>query len=193
MALFSLGACAAPPAEADPMLRILVDKGVVPPGVLPPPPAPAVLGPSSPPRATGWAPAVSDWASDLVLTAMHFLGVRYQRGGTEEGTGFDCSGFTRHVFESTLGLVLPRRSADQAQASGWLDVNREELKPGDLVFFNTMRSAFSHVGIYIGDDKFIHAPNRGDKVRVEDMRLAYWVKRYNGARRAPISASTATP
>lgn len=176
-------AAGAAPGEPDPMLRMLVEKGVIPPGSLPP----AATG--APPRATGWVPAVSDWASDLVLNAMHFLGVRYQRGGTSEGTGFDCSGFTRHVFESTLGLVLPRRSADQARAAGWLDVDREELKPGDLVFFNTMRSAFSHVGIYIGDDKFIHAPNRGDKVRVEDMRLAYWVTRYNGARRAPVAAA----
>ncbi|WP_428423000.1 C40 family peptidase [Methylibium sp.] len=130
----------------------------------------------------------SDWTSDLVLSAMNFLGVRYRRGGETAEQGFDCSGFTRHVFEASVGLVLPRRSNEQAKAPGLLDVNRDELKPGDLVFFNTLRTAFSHVGIYVGDGKFIHAPRTGGKVRVEDMRVAYWSKRYNGARRAPQPA-----
>ncbi|WP_428414733.1 C40 family peptidase [Methylibium sp.] len=138
----------------------------------------------------------SDWTSDLVLSAMNFLGVRYRRGGETAEQGFDCSGFTRHVFESSVGLVLPRRSNEQAKAPGLLNVNREELKPGDLVFFNTLRTAFSHVGIYVGDGKFIHAPRTGGKVRVEDMRIAYWSKRYDGARRAlqpaePVVSATA--
>ncbi|MDP4300455.1 C40 family peptidase [Leptothrix discophora] len=126
-------------------------------------------------------------ATDLVVSAMQFLGVPYKRGGTTEN-GFDCSGFTRHVFENSLGLILPRRSRDQAQSPGLLPIRKEELRPGDLVFFNTMRSAFSHVGIYVGDGKFIHAPRTGSKVRVEDMREAYWTKRFNGARRAPAAA-----
>jgi cell wall-associated NlpC family hydrolase len=124
-------------------------------------------------------------ASDLVLSAMNFLGVPYRRGGTSADTGFDCSGFTRHVFEMTLGHVLPRRSAEQARDPNLLQIGREELKPGDLVFFNTLRSTFSHVGIYVGDHKFIHAPRAGASVRVEDMRVAYWTKRFNGARRVP--------
>jgi cell wall-associated NlpC family hydrolase len=126
-----------------------------------------------------------DTASDLVVSAMDFLGVRYRRGGTSADTGFDCSGFTRHVFENSVGLLLPRRSRDQASLAGLLNVRRDELKPGDLVFFNTMRSAFSHVGIYVGDGKFIHSPRTGSTVRIEDMREAYWTKRFNGARRAP--------
>jgi cell wall-associated NlpC family hydrolase len=130
----------------------------------------------------------SDWTSDLVLSAMNFLGVRYRRGGETAEQGFDCSGFTRHVFEASVGLVLPRRSNEQAKAPGLLNVNRDELKPGDLVFFNTVRTAFSHVGIYVGDGKFIHAPRTGGKVRVEDMRIAYWSKRYDGARRVPQPA-----
>ena len=73
-------------------------------------------------------------------------------------TGFDCSGFTRHVFETSLGLVLPRRADEQAAAPGLVAVKREDLQPGDLVFFNTLRRTFSHVGIYIGDNRFIHAP-----------------------------------
>ncbi len=125
-----------------------------------------------------------DVASDLVVSAMQFLGVPYKRGGTN-ANGFDCSGFTRHVFENSLGLILPRRSRDQARSPSLLPIRKDELRPGDLVFFNTMRSAFSHVGIYVGDGKFIHAPRTGSKVRVEDMREAYWTKRFNGARRAP--------
>jgi len=129
-------------------------------------------------------------ATDLVVSAMQFLGVPYKRGGTTEN-GFDCSGFTRHVFENSLGLILPRRSRDQAQSPSLLPIRKDELRPGDLVFFNTMRSAFSHVGIYVGDGKFIHAPRTGSTVRVEDMREAYWTKRFNGARRAPGSANAA--
>ncbi|MEN9384626.1 MAG: hypothetical protein RL323_1769 [Pseudomonadota bacterium] len=120
-------------------------------------------------------------ASGLVVTAMGFLGVPYKRGGESVESGFDCSGLVRSVYEQSLGLVLPRRAKDQAQSTR--TIAKEELKPGDLVFFNTMRSAFSHVGIYIGDGKFVHAPRTGAQVRVEDMREAYWKKRFNGARR----------
>jgi cell wall-associated NlpC family hydrolase len=137
---------------------------------------------------------VRDTASDLVLSAMNFLGVPYRRGGVSDD-GFDCSGFTRHVFELSIGLVLPRRADEQAKDSGLLAVRREELKPGDLVFFNTMRRTFSHVGIYVGEDKFIHAPRPGGEVRVDDMRQSYWAQRFTGARRADlpaVSAGTAT-
>ena len=120
-------------------------------------------------------------ASELVLNAMGFLGVPYKRGGTSATAGFDCSGFVRSMYEQTVGLVLPRRAEEQAKATQ--EIPRDELKPGDLVFFNTMRRAFSHVGIYVGDGKFIHSPRTGSHVRVEDMREAYWTKRFNGARR----------
>jgi cell wall-associated NlpC family hydrolase len=133
-----------------------------------------------------------DHATDLVMNAMNFLGVSYRRGGNSADTGFDCSGFTRHVFENSLGLLLPRRSAEQAESPGLLRIDQDELKPGDLVFFNTMRRAFSHVGIYLGDGKFIHAPRTGSQVRVEDMRESYWIKRFNGARRAPALSEAAT-
>jgi cell wall-associated NlpC family hydrolase len=127
---------------------------------------------------------VRDGASDLVINAMNFLGVPYRRGGNTAESGFDCSGFTRHVFEHSIGLLLPRRSAEQANASSLVKVQQDDLKPGDLVFFNTMRKAFSHVGIYIGDGKFVHAPRTGQQIKVEDMRASYWTKRFNGARRA---------
>jgi len=122
---------------------------------------------------------------------MHFLGVPYRRGGNTAEQGFDCSGFTRHVFENSIGLVLPRRADQQASTAGLQNVKRDELRPGDLVFFNTMRRTFSHVGIYLGEGRFIHAPRTGGEVRVEDMRQAYWSKRFNGARRAELPAAEA--
>ena len=124
---------------------------------------------------------VSDKASDLVVTAMGFLGVPYRRGGNNVDTGFDCSGFVRAMFEQSVGLILPR-SADQ-QAAATQTIDKAELQPGDLVFFNTMRRAFSHVGIYVGNGKFIHSPKPGAQVRVEDMQMSYWQKRFTGARR----------
>jgi NlpC/P60 family len=133
--------------------------------------------------------SVRDSASDLVFNAMGFLGVPYRRGGTAVDTGgFDCSGFVRAMYEQTVGLVLPRKASDQAAATQHID--KSELKPGDLVFFNTMRSAFSHVGIYVGDNKFVHSPKPGATVRVEDMRTAYWDRRFDGARRVPGTDST---
>ena len=132
---------------------------------------------------------VRDTASDLVMQAMNFLGVPYRRGGNSEETGFDCSGFTRHIFENSIGLVLPRRADEQAVSAGLLSINRQELKPGDLVFFNTMKRTFSHVGIYVGDDKFIHSPRAGGAVRIEDMRESYWSRRFTGARRADLAAA----
>ena len=91
----------------------------------------------------------------------------------------------------SLGLVLPRRADDQAKADSLIEVRRDELRPGDLVFFNTLRRTFSHVGIYIGDGTFIHSPHTGATVRVDDMRFAYWNKRFTGARRASASADLA--
>jgi cell wall-associated NlpC family hydrolase len=137
--------------------------------------------------------SVRDTASDLVLSAMNFLGVRYTRGGNSVENGFDCSGFTRHIFEMSVGLVLPRRADEQAKDSSLLAIRRDELKPGDLVFFNTMKRTFSHVGIYVGEGKFIHAPRTGSAVRVEDMRDSYWAKRFTGARRADLKAAAETP
>jgi cell wall-associated NlpC family hydrolase len=131
--------------------------------------------------------------SELVVNAMGFLGVPYKRGGTNSDTGFDCSGFVRTIFEQTAGLVLPRSANQQAVASEKID--RTELQPGDLVFFNTMRRAFSHVGIYVGEGNFIHAPKPGAKVRVESLSLGYWARRFDGARRVPVepAASGTTP
>lgn len=172
----ALQASAAPTADGDQVMKLLADKGLL---IEVAPPAEA----ASASRHTGLVDQVRDRASDMVLTAMDFLGVPYRRGGSSESTGFDCSGFTRHVFERSIGLVLPRRADEQATAKGLLQISRDELRPGDLVFFNTLRRTFSHVGIYVGDGKFIHSPRSGGKVRVEDMRMSYWNARYTGARR----------
>jgi cell wall-associated NlpC family hydrolase len=129
-------------------------------------------------------------ASELVLSALGFLGVPYRRGGSSAETGFDCSGFVRSIYEQTAGLVLPRRASQQAAATEKID--KSDLKPGDLVFFNTMRRAFSHVGIYVGNGKFIHAPKPGAQVRVEDMGMSYWANRFDGARRVPGAEAITT-
>jgi cell wall-associated NlpC family hydrolase len=182
----AIGSAQAAPDAGDGVARFLAERGLIET-----PRANAAA--ADPSLARQMRDRASDWASDLVLSAMNFLGVRYRRGGQSVEQGFDCSGFTRHVFEASIGLVLPRRSQEQAQAPGWLTIDRNELRPGDLVFFNTLRSAFSHVGIYVGEGKFIHSPRSGGQVRVEDMRVAYWSKRYNGARRAPASSDGTEP
>lgn len=130
---------------------------------------------------------VENKASEYVISAMAFLGVPYKRGGTNAETGFDCSGFVKAIYEQTAGLILPRRAEQQAAATQ--KIERGDLQPGDLVFFNTMRRAFSHVGIYVGNGKFIHAPKPGAEVRVEDMGVAYWNRRFDGARRVTAEQS----
>jgi len=129
---------------------------------------------------------VATKAGDLVMNALGLIGVRYRFGGNSPESGLDCSGFVRYVFNDTFGFMLPRRSVEMSQVGTTVAVN--DLRPGDLVFFNTMRHTFSHVGIYIGDNKFVHAPSTGSKIRVDDMRASYWVTRYNGARRIDDSA-----
>ena len=118
---------------------------------------------------------------DLVMRALSLIGVRYKRGGNSEDSGLDCSGLVNLVFRDTLSLQLPRRAEEISRVGDKVD--KDQLKPGDLVFYNTLRRAFSHVGIYLGDGRFIHAPARGGAVRVENMDQPYWSKRFNGARR----------
>ncbi|MBY4594279.1 C40 family peptidase [bacterium BD-1] len=132
----------------------------------------------------------TDRASNLVVNAMGALGVPYRFGGTSAETGFDCSGFVRAMVQQTVGMLLPRSSEQQAAATE--QIEKAELKPGDLVFFNTRRRAYSHVGIYVGDEKFIHAPRSGARVRVESMESRYWTTRFNGARRVLSDSSGET-
>jgi len=129
---------------------------------------------------------------EVAIAAMTFLDRPYQAGGQSAETGFDCSGFTRHVFEQTLGIELPRSAHEQALAPMLRQVSsRDALQPGDLVFFNTQRKTFSHVGIYLGDGRFIHAPRTGAQIRTESLAAAYWSRRYTGARR--VAAIDANP
>lgn len=168
--LFALSAHAAPPETPDDMDQLLADKGLLS-------------------RIDRVRQSVSAKASELVFTAVGFLGVPYRRGGNTVETGFDCSGFVKAMFEQTVGLILPRKAEQQAAATQ--KIERADLQPGDLVFFNTMRRAFSHVGIYVGEGKFIHSPKPGSEVRVDDMGLAYWKHRFDGARRVPNASAEA--
>lgn len=136
----------------------------------------------------GFVQQVSTRASDLVVNALSFLGVKYRYGGDSARSGFDCSGFVRYVYEETLGTVLPHNAAQQARQGEKITEN--QLKPGDLVFFNTLRRAFSHVGIYIGNGQFIHAPRSGQTIRVENLDSPYWAKRFDGARRIMTGQQT---
>jgi cell wall-associated NlpC family hydrolase len=124
-------------------------------------------------------------AGDVVVGALNMIGVRYRWGGNSPDSGLDCSGFVRYVFQDTLGMALPRRAEEISRVGE--KVRMSELKPGDLVFFNTMRRTFSHVGIYIGDNKFVHSPSTGSTIRVDDMDDGYWEKRFTGARRIETS------
>ena len=119
--------------------------------------------------------------SDIVVQALSLLGTPYRFGGASPDVGFDCSGLVRHVFGSVLNWDLPRRSED-ISALGEA-VGRSDLQPGDLLFFNTLRRAFSHVAIYIGDGRFVHAPAKNGRVRVEGLDDRYWAARFDGARR----------
>lgn len=133
-------------------------------------------------------PTLPHYSTRIIHTALEMIGIPYRRGGTNASSGFDCSGFVYAIYAQAAGHALPRVAHDQAKVTE--KIEKKELKPGDLVFFNTMRRAFSHVGIYLGEGKFIHAPRRGKRVRVEDMNAKYWVKRFNGARRVNVAESS---
>ena len=125
--------------------------------------------------------------AELAAYALNYLGVRYRLGGSSPEAGFDCSGLVTYVSREVLGLQLPRRAEEISRVGDPIDIG--DLRPGDLVFYNTLRRKFSHVGIYLGDGRFVHSPSSGGVVRVESMDIAYWKKRFNGARRLASSES----
>ncbi|MDD5298028.1 MAG: C40 family peptidase [Rhodocyclaceae bacterium] len=120
-------------------------------------------------------------AQEIVKSGFAYMGVDYRRGGTSAETGFDCSGLVRRVFGDAFGVDLPHNA--RAISKEGTKISVKDLKPGDLVFFNTLRKTFSHVGIYVGNNLFLHAPSSGGGVRLDDLRERYWVKHFNGARR----------
>lgn len=131
------------------------------------------------------SPAVSSSAGrgdvdDLIGSAMGFLGVAYRFGGASP-SGFDCSGFMQYIFRKAFAVNLPRTSAEQANVG--VAVNRSQLQPGDMVFFRTAGSRISHVGMYIGNDRFIHAPRTGKRIEITSLSNRYWSARYATARR----------
>jgi cell wall-associated NlpC family hydrolase len=127
------------------------------------------------------APASRDPRRTLVDFAMQLRDIRYRRGGRLPATGFDCSGFVHYVFANVLGLDLPSDSASQFTNGN--EIARAEMQAGDLVFFRTHGKRVSHVGIYLGDGRFIHAPTTGQRVRVNRLDESYWAQRFAGARR----------
>ena len=117
--------------------------------------------------------------------AESLIGIPYQYGGSSPSEGFDCSGFVQFVFNRSAGISLPHNS-NQISRHG-RSVKSSQLRKGDLVFYYTGRQPNSHLGIYLGNNRFIHAPSSGGKVRIEDMNISYWKKRYNGARRITLT------
>lgn len=127
------------------------------------------------------ADTVASYRVAAAVEALVTVGTRYHYGGSTPETGFDCSGLVAHVYERAWGITLPRSAEEQRHVGR--PVKLKDLQPGDLVFYNTRHRPFSHVGIYLGDGNFIHAPRPGQRVRVESIATRYWRARFDGARR----------
>jgi len=174
--LLDLAAAPAIAIEPDATTQPIADAAAQPANVLTQP-ASATLG------LVKWA---GEKSQELMATSLSLLGVKYRLGASDPALGFDCSGFVQHVYKQALGLLLPHNAYSMSLQGKTVGVN--ELQPGDLVFFNTVRRQFSHVGIYIGENRFIHAPSHGKGVQVDDMNDIYWGRRFNGARRLDTDA-----
>ncbi len=158
-------------------------------------PGPCAAGESTPSASVSAFPAASAnrvWnrAQDLAIFALGLTGVDYRFGGDTPEAGLDCSGLVRYVFQQGTGISLPRTSQELSRMGKKVTV--ADLNVGDLVFFNTRSFPFSHVGIYLGDDRFIHAPSRGGEVEIVSLSGSYWRTRFNGARRL-VAVSTEAP
>lgn len=142
----------------------------------PPRPAPA-------PRPPTFAPG-SATLSDLAFRALGLVGTPYQRAGADPAIGFDCSGFVVYLYRDVLGLRLPRTTGELYRMPASAP-RQSALRTGDLVFFDTGGRGVSHVGVYVGEGRFVHAPNAGGRVRLDRLDDSYWRPRYLGARRLP--------
>jgi len=147
----------------DPIVQIMRERGLAP-------------EPESSPT-----PQQRPISSSLVVHAMGYVGLPYSWGGGSFEEGFDCSAFVQAAFARSMDIRLPRTATEQAHATQTID--RHHLQPGDLVFFNTLGHRFSHVGIYIGDGRFVHSPRSGAHIRLERFNGSYWQRRFTGARR----------
>ncbi len=130
-----------------------------------------------------------DQASDLIMNAMGLLGVAYRFGGNDPTKGLDCSSFMQYIFKQAMNVNLPRTTGEQVQVGS--AVSRSDLQPGDMVFFATAGGRrVSHVGMYIGNNRFIHAPRTGKNIEITDMGMKYWDTRYVTARRVKNNAAS---
>lgn len=142
---------------------------------LTPPPAPAVpLAESRP------APPAPHPGKEVVMYALGLMEIDYRFGGRNPQQGLDCSGMVSYIYENAAGLKLPHNASQMARLGKPIETSR--LSPGDLVFFNTNGKKFSHVGIFLGDDRFIHAPSSNGKIKISSFRSGYYAKRMEAAR-----------
>ncbi|MGN8251907.1 C40 family peptidase [Pseudomonas sp. SMV7] len=121
-------------------------------------------------------------SSDVLSRAVNVLGTPYVWGGSSPKKGFDCSGLVKYAFNDVADVDLPRTSNAMAQGHG-VKVAKGDLKPGDLIFFNIKSRRVNHVAIYLGNDRFIHAPRRGKRVSIDTLSKPYWQKHYVVAKR----------
>ena len=147
----------------------------------------ACSGPRTRPQREPLPPAPRGIAqpNDILFRAIGLVGTPYHWGGNTPQSGFDCSGLVVYVFREIAGVSLPRTTQDM-YALDLADVRRDRLQGGDLVFFNTSGRDISHVGIYVGQDRFVHAPNEGGTVRLDYLSNVYWNQHYSGARRVRL-------
>jgi len=128
-------------------------------------------------------PTAAQRANDVLFRALGLVGTPYRWGGNTPESGFDCSGLVVYVFREAAGLVLPRSATTMSEIARPA-VRESELRPGDLVFFRERNGRkVGHVGIYVGEGRFVHAPNEGGSVRLDRLETAYWHEHYAGARR----------
>lgn len=122
-------------------------------------------------------------ADEMAMTALTLMGTPYKYGGTSPESGFDCSGLVQYIYRDISSLSLPRTAAEMANLAG-RDVTKRELVIGDLLFFRLGNSSrINHVGVYIGEDRFVHAPRTGSTVRIDKLDNHYWMRYYDRARR----------
>jgi cell wall-associated NlpC family hydrolase len=118
--------------------------------------------------------------NEIVMFSFGLIDTGYRFGGRNPDSGLDCSGMVSYIYEQVAGLRLPHNAAQIARQTR--PIERDALRPGDLVFFNTRNFSYSHVGIYIGDDRFVHAPNRNGRVRIDRLSANYYAERFDAAR-----------